>query len=212
MTALDYKDKLILAPMVRIGTLAFRLLALEYGADIVYTEEIIDYKMTYAKRKVNEIFNTIEYWVDGTSKPIFQTNSKEKGKVIFQIGTNNPKRALEVCKLIENDVAGIDVNMGCPKEFSVKGGMGCALLSKPDLIVDILTTLVVGIPNKPITCKIRCLPNLEDTLKLCKRIEACGVKAIAVHGRFQDTRSSQPPHPDYIRAIANDLTIPVIAK
>ncbi len=37
---MDYQNKNILAPMVRCGTLAFRLLALEYGADIVYSEEI----------------------------------------------------------------------------------------------------------------------------------------------------------------------------
>lgn len=31
-------------------------------------------------------------------------------------------------------MAGFDVNMGCPKEFSVQGGMGAALLKKPDEI------------------------------------------------------------------------------
>ena len=35
---MDYTNKLILAPMVRIGTLPMRLLALDYGADIVYCE------------------------------------------------------------------------------------------------------------------------------------------------------------------------------
>ena len=35
---LDYRDKMILAPMVRVGTLPMRLLALDYGADIVYCE------------------------------------------------------------------------------------------------------------------------------------------------------------------------------
>ena len=35
---LDYRNKLILAPMVRVGTLPMRLLALDYGADIVYCE------------------------------------------------------------------------------------------------------------------------------------------------------------------------------
>ena len=35
---MDYSNKLILAPMVRIGTLPTRLLALKYGADIVYSE------------------------------------------------------------------------------------------------------------------------------------------------------------------------------
>ena len=35
---MDYRNKNILAPMVRIGTLPARLLALDYGADLVYTE------------------------------------------------------------------------------------------------------------------------------------------------------------------------------
>jgi hypothetical protein len=33
--------------------------------------------------------------------------------------------------MVELDVAGIDINMGCPKKFSVHGGMGAALLSNP---------------------------------------------------------------------------------
>lgn len=31
----------------------------------------------------------------------------------------------------------MDINMGCPKAFSISGGMGAALLSKPDLIHDV---------------------------------------------------------------------------
>jgi len=50
---LDYKNKLILAPMVRIGTLPMRLLALDYGADIVYTEELIDRKLLRSIRREN---------------------------------------------------------------------------------------------------------------------------------------------------------------
>lgn len=50
---LDYRNKVILAPMVRIGTLPMRLLALDYGADIVYTEELIDWKLLRSTRRVN---------------------------------------------------------------------------------------------------------------------------------------------------------------
>lgn len=50
---LDYANKIILAPMVRIGTLPTRLLALRHGADIAYTEEIIDWKLLKTYRKVN---------------------------------------------------------------------------------------------------------------------------------------------------------------
>lgn len=38
MARLNYANKVILAPMVRIGTLPSRLLALRYGADMVYCE------------------------------------------------------------------------------------------------------------------------------------------------------------------------------
>lgn len=39
--------------MVRIGTLPMRLLALRYGADLVYTEELIDWKFLRSKRRFN---------------------------------------------------------------------------------------------------------------------------------------------------------------
>ena len=50
---LDYRNKIILAPMVRVGALPMRLLALHYGADIVYSEEIIDFKLLKTTRRVN---------------------------------------------------------------------------------------------------------------------------------------------------------------
>ena len=57
--------------------------------------------------------------------------------------------------------------MGCPKPFSLKGGMGAALLSNPENIRKILTALVAAV-KIPVTCKIRILPKLEDTLELVK--------------------------------------------
>lgn len=50
---LQYANKIIMAPMVRVGTLPMRLLALRYGADIVYTEELIDWKLLKSERCVN---------------------------------------------------------------------------------------------------------------------------------------------------------------
>lgn len=48
-----FKNKTILAPMVRIGTLPMRLLSLDYGADIVYSEELIDWKLLRCERRAN---------------------------------------------------------------------------------------------------------------------------------------------------------------
>lgn len=50
---LDYSNKLILAPMVRGSRLPMRLLALQYGADLVYTDEMIDHSLLTAERRVN---------------------------------------------------------------------------------------------------------------------------------------------------------------
>jgi tRNA-dihydrouridine synthase 2 len=41
--------------MVRISSLPFRLLALEYGADIVFSEELIDYRFIQCVRVENGI-------------------------------------------------------------------------------------------------------------------------------------------------------------
>lgn len=35
---------------------------------------------------------------------------------------------------------GIDLNMGCPKHFSVQGGMGSALLKQPETVKDVILT------------------------------------------------------------------------
>eukprot|EP00128_Syssomonas_multiformis_P014936 Colp12_sorted_trinity150504_noHs@15923 len=211
MSLNQYVGKVMLAPMVRIGTLPARLLALQYGADLVYTEEIIDHKILQCERVENKLLGTVDFNLPcGTT--VFRTNSAEKDKVIFQMGTADPARALRVAKLVENDVAGIDINMGCPKDYSVKGGMGAALLSKPDLIKDILTTLVTEIKSIPITCKIRLLSTIEDTRKLLKVIESTGVAAVGLHGRFIHERPREPAHYDWIKTLAEGMSIPVIAN
>ena len=55
--------------------------------------------------------------------------------------------------------------------------MGAALLTQPELVKDILTSLV-EVATVPVTCKIRILPTAEQTLSLVKMIEQCGVRAI----------------------------------
>ncbi|NXT92448.1 DUS2L synthase, partial [Anhinga rufa] len=206
---LCFRGKKILAPMVRVGTLPMRLLALDYGADIVYCEELIDIKMLQCKRVIN-VLETVDF-VAPNERVVFRTCERERHRVVFQMGSADAERALAVAKLVESDVAGIDINMGCPKEYSTKASMGAALLSDPDKIESILTTLVKGI-CKPVTCKIRILPSVEDTVNLVKRIEKTGIAAIAVHGRKKEERPQHPVHCDVIKAISEAVSIPVIAN
>lgn len=51
-------DVLFLHPLfcqVRVGTLPLRLMALKYGADLVYTPEVVDKGIVGAERVVNGI-------------------------------------------------------------------------------------------------------------------------------------------------------------
>ncbi|XP_034391736.1 tRNA-dihydrouridine(20) synthase [NAD(P)+]-like isoform X1 [Cyclopterus lumpus] len=207
---LSFRNITALAPMVRVGTLPMRLLALDYGADVVYCEELIDIKMAKCQRVVNEVLDTVDF-VAPDERVMFRTCEREKDRVVFQMGTADPDRALIVAKLVEQDVAAVDVNMGCPKEYSTKGGMGAALLSDPDKIVAILQKLVSGV-SIPVTCKIRILPSLEETVSLVRRIEKTGVAAVAVHGRLKEERPRHPLHLDHIQAAARAVSIPVIAN
>ena len=49
---LCYDGANVLAPMVRVGTLPMRMLAAEYGAQLVYTEELIDKRCSLAHSAV----------------------------------------------------------------------------------------------------------------------------------------------------------------
>ena len=107
----------------------------------------------------------------GKSKAIFTTHPIEKPYLIYQIGSSDPEFAVKAAKTVMQDVAGFDLNCGCPKPFSTHSGMGAALLTNPDLLCGILTALRAAIPRThSLSAKIRLLPTQEDTLKLVERI------------------------------------------
>lgn len=194
------------------------------GADICYVEEIIDKKVIASKRVENRMHHFLPEMltnagelgcVDFISKDntlTFRTNSLDHPNV-FQIGTADPVLALQAAQAVINDVDGIDINMGCPKHFSISGGMGAALLSKPQLVKEILTNLVRNL-NKPVTCKIRLLERTEDTLDLVRLIGSTGVSALAVHCRTIPERPRDPAHWDRLSIIRSALSpaIPLIAN
>eukprot|EP00299_Pterocystis_sp_00344_P015128 c7541_g1_i1.p1 GENE.c7541_g1_i1~~c7541_g1_i1.p1 ORF type:complete len:338 (-),score=65.78 c7541_g1_i1:9-1022(-) len=217
---MDFRNKKILAPMVRVGTLPFRLLALNYGADIVYTEELIDRKLIRCTRHENTELGCIDYMLTEKDRMhkalpsdlVFRTCPQlEKSQLVLQLGTNNATTALQAAQIVCNDVSCIDINMGCPMKFSTQMGAGAELLKKPDLIRDILTTLVRNLPI-PVTCKIRLLPNASETLELVKMIEQTGVSAIAIHGRTDAMKSREPALWSEIAALTEHISIPVIAN
>ncbi|XP_013107972.1 tRNA-dihydrouridine(20) synthase [NAD(P)+]-like isoform X2 [Stomoxys calcitrans] len=157
------------------------------------------------------ILGTIDYVDPSDGTVSFRTCNLEKSRLVLQMGTSDADRALAVGKKIQQDISGLDINMGCPKEFSIKGGMGVALLAQPDKACHILKTLVDNL-DIPVTCKIRILPSVEDTIELVKKLTSTGIAAIGIHARTRDERPRHNPHPEVIKEVAKHVSIPVICN
>ncbi|KAL2048503.1 hypothetical protein N7G274_000415 [Stereocaulon virgatum] len=214
----DYRGKVVLAPMVRSGELPSRLLALKYGADLVWGPETIDRSMIGTTKRFNSITSAIEYTrlPSNSSRPqppdqkesvIYRLHPvREYGKLIFQIGTSSPATAVEAAKLVAEHVAGIDVNAGCPKPFSTIGGMGAALLQEPDRLASILTALVkeVGeVYEIGISVKIRLLETAGKTEALVRKLCSTGITGLTVHCRTTPMRPRERAIREQLNMIAD---------
>ena len=214
----DYRGKVVLAPMVRSGELPSRLLALKYGADLVWGPETIDRAIIGTTRRFNPDTQTLEFSRFPTSKiqnPELDPEKRESiiyrihpelehKKLIYQIGTADPDLAVEAARLVAADVAGVDVNAGCPKPFSTEGGMGAALLKTPDLLCTILTRLVEEVGKEfeiGISVKIRILDKPEDTERLVRRLVQTGITGLTVHCRTTPMRPRERAIRDQLRMI-----------
>jgi len=202
-TARSLYRGLALAPMVRASTTPLRILALHYGADFTYTEELIDRSISQTIRVENKHLNTIDYIKDPsklskkTRRKLQSDNNRpclilridpklEKNKLVCQLGSGEPELALQAATHVIKDVSAIDINMGCPRKFSVSGGMGSALLEDPDRAARILCTLkndLLSPLHKPLSCKIRLLENTQKTLDFIEAMIHAGADAVAIHGR-----------------------------
>jgi tRNA-dihydrouridine synthase 2 len=206
--------------MVRSGECPSRLLALKYGADLVWGPETIDKALIGCIRRENPITKTVDFTrlssngaknhavnPEQRESIIYRLHPEREGKrLIYQIGTSNPDTAVEAAKLIAPDVAGIDVNAGCPKPFSTLGGMGAALLKTPDKLCTILRALVseVGAPNEiGISVKIRILDTPDETRSLVEKLCATGITGLTVHCRTTPMRPREKAIRDQLRMIAD---------
>lgn len=213
----DYRGKVVLAPMVRSGELPSRLLALHYGADLVWGPETVDRSMIGTTRRFNSALSTVDFTRMSNNHAnapkenqkesiIFRLHPEKEGKkLIFQLGTADPARAVEAAKIVAGDVAGIDVNAGCPKPFSTSGGMGAALLQTPDKLCSILEALVQNVATEfeiGISVKIRLLETPERTEALVRRLCATGITGLTVHCRTTPMRPREKAIREQLRMIA----------
>jgi len=205
----------VLAPMVRAGTLPLRLLALHYGASCVFSEELIAKKLMKCIRVENKELGTVDFLLRSNNKEtlVFQTCAYEVGRNVLQIGASNADEALVAAKLVENDVSGIDLNCGCPQHFSMSGGMGAALLSKPCVVADIVSALRKNLrPDISISCKIRLLSEMKATVDLINVIHSAGANLVTIHARRTEERPRDAARWQELETIIKSVTIPILVN
>lgn len=168
------QEKLILGPMVRANSAALRLAALQYGADLVYSEEIICARAMNCKRRNNEVIGTTDFIREKSAKDVvFRTHNeieRNQNRCVLQLGASDNVSALRSARIFEKDVAAIDINMGCPKHYAVSVGMGAELMSTIETAEDIIKTLKRNM-TIPISVKTR-IYDVNNSSNAKKYVEA----------------------------------------
>lgn len=187
-----------LAPLAGITDAPTRRLCKEQGAALTFTEMVSGKGLWYGDKNTGKLLHIY----DGESPVGVQIFGHEPDVMAFT--------AREIDKL-PCDI--IDINMGCPVPKIVKNGEGSALLKNPDLIYDVVSSVVKN-TSKPVTVKIRIGWDEKsiNCVEVAHAISAAGAAAISVHGRTREQFYSGKADWSKIAAVKRAVDIPVVGN
>ena len=187
-----------LAPMQDVTDLAFMGVIAHYGApDYFFTEF---FRVHAKSRPEKHILRSIDE--NATGRPVFAQ----------LIGEDLGHLARTVDELLRHNIAGIDLNLGCPAPKVYKKNVGGGLLRDPDKVGEILTCLRAAVPGR-FTVKMRI--GFEDTMhfdRLLDLINEHHVDLLSVHGRTVKEMYRGEVHYDFIAHAAARAHCPVLAN
>ena len=191
-------NDLILAPMAGVTDLAYREIAREQGAYLAVSEMISAKALTYGDKHTYDLLQT----------------SEEDTPLIIQLFGHEPEVLAEAAKRIDQmGFSMIDLNCGCPAPKIVKNGDGSALMQKPKLLQEIVSAMREA-TKLPLSVKLRSgfdatHKNAAECARLC---EEAGADFLTVHGRTRDMQYSGTADLYDIRAVKEEVSIPVIGN
>jgi nifR3 family TIM-barrel protein len=195
--AVEFRNRVALAPMSGVTDLPFRQLAFEFGAGFVVTEMV-------ASREL--VGNSAESWSRLQNSGIHPH--------IVQLAGRDPRFMAEGARIAEaNGADVIDINMGCPAKKVIGGLSGSALMREPELALALIEATVKAV-KIPVTVKMR-LGWDEQSINapdLAKAAEDLGVQMITVHGRTRMQFYEGRANWDLIAGVRERITIPLIAN
>lgn len=194
-----------LAPMAGMGDAAFRRICKEHGADYMTTEMVSAKALCYGDKKT-PILAAIRDYEQPVAIQIFGSEPETMAKASEILLDMSAKRGIMP--------AAIDVNMGCPMTKVVKSGDGSALMRTPEKAEEIVRAMVQVCGDMPVTVKLRLGWDNEsrNVVEMAKRLEQCGAAAFCIHARTRSEMYSPGIHPEYIRAVKESVSVPVIGN
>ncbi len=183
--------------MSGVTDVAFRRIALRFGASAVVTEMV-----------------AAECFVAGDEEARLRSEGLGIAPHAVQLVGREPLRMAEAARLAEAAGADtIDINMGCPAKRVTGGLSGSALMREPDLALAILGAVVAAV-RVPVTLKMRL--GWDDATRnaadLAQRAADLGVAAVTVHGRTRHQFYTGRADWGAIADVVDRVSIPVTAN
>ncbi|NQY93951.1 MAG: tRNA-dihydrouridine synthase [Campylobacteraceae bacterium] len=199
MEKFDFSQPLmVLAPLAGYTDLPFRSVVKKFGADLTISEMISS--------------NALVYKSERTLKMI--EKSPIEDPYFVQIAGNKPELVRDAVQILNDidGIDGIDLNCGCPAPKVFNHGSGSNLLGDLKKLEEILTTVKKYNKKQYTTAKIRIGVDEKIPVEIAKVVEASGADFISVHGRTRAGKYKAPVDYDAIKAIVDNVSIPVIAN
>ena len=197
---LNIQIPILLAPMAGVTDYPFRVLCKAQGAGIVYSEFVSAHGIIRENAKTWQMIKFTDF-----ERPIG-----------IQIFGDTPEVMSRAAKMVVDKFSPdiLDINYGCPVPKVTKRGAGSAALKDLCLMDDITAAVVEAVPEVPVTVKMRAgWDNTSIVVpEVGQRLEAIGVKAIALHPRT--TKQSYNGSADWslIKQLKEATAVPVIGN